>query len=141
MTWWWFREVSIYNPSIVGIGPSKFEIMINHTSFWYMLWLVIYLIISLIVYVIFRARKHEYPLIDTLKISWIWWILIVFVLYNLYMIFVWTCNNCAYALWQDDPMTKLMLLDIWFIVFMVIALIFYFEEIKVKKKIINDKSE
>lgn len=103
MTWWFdnngrYKQVSSDLPSYVGVGPSEFELMLNHRLFWYILWLVIYLIITLIVYVIFRVKKHEYPLIDTLKISWIWWIIIALVLYFLYYIFVWSCTQCAYWL-------------------------------------------
>lgn len=137
MTWWFGETPTKYNPSITG--SSVIERMWWHNRlYWYISWLVIYFIITLIVYIVFRVRKHEHPLIYALRISWIWWIIIVFVLYNVYMIFVWTCNTCAYFSRQDDPMFKLMLLDIWFIVFMVIALIFYF---KGKKNTINNKIE
>jgi hypothetical protein len=94
---WWFGETPIkYNPSVVW--PSEFELMLHNRLYWYISWLAIYFIITLIVYIVFRAKKHEYPLIDALKISWTRWIIIALVLYFLYYIFVWSCTMCAYEL-------------------------------------------
>ena len=100
MTWWFGNNPK---PNAIDfVGPSKSELMLHNRLYWYISWLVIYFIITLIVYIIFRAKKHEHPFIDALKISWIWWIIIALVLYFLYYIFGWYCTNCAFPVYFEN---------------------------------------